>query len=186
MMRVFLVRHARTALNADGRLRGHLDPALDDVGRTEAGELAIVLASLEPVRVVTSPLRRAVDTAQAIATRASAPVVVDERLIDRDYGPWAGEREDAVMAEWGVLDNAPGVERTESVVARARATLDAQTDRGDPVVLVSHDAVNRALLHELDPELGSRDGPSQRTACWNPLLHLDGRWLVDQVDQKVE
>ena len=59
MQRVYLVRHARTALNADGRLRGHLDPPLDDVGRSEARELAVVLASLRPVRVVTSPLRRA-------------------------------------------------------------------------------------------------------------------------------
>lgn len=186
MRRVYLVRHARTALNADGRLRGHLDPPLDDVGRAEAAELAIVLASLYPARVVTSPLRRAVETAQAIVTRASVPMVVDHRLIDRDYGPWAGEREDALVAEWGALDTAPGVERAESLVARARAALDAQIADDEEVVLVSHEAVNRALLRELDPDLGSQDGVSQRTACWNVLLHLDGRWVVDQVDQKAE
>lgn len=186
MQRVYLVRHARTALNADGRLRGHLDPPLDDVGRSEARELAVVLASLHPVRVVTSPLRRAVDTAKAIAGRASVRVVVDERLIDRDYGPWAGQREDAVVAEWGLLDGAPGVERAESVVRRALAALDAQSTDGGPVVMVSHEAVNRALLRSLDPDLGSRGRISQRTACWNVLLRLDERWVVDEVDRKAE
>jgi broad specificity phosphatase PhoE len=183
---VYLVRHARTALNADGRLRGHLDPPLDGVGRREADDLAIVLASLRPVRVVSSPLRRAVETAQAIATRASVPVVIDQRLCDRDYGPWAGESEDAVVLEWGALDMAPGVERAESVLARARAALDAQLGAGGSVVLVSHEAVNRALLRQLDPELGARDGVSQRTACWNLLVHVDGAWDVERVDQKVE
>lgn len=186
MHRVYLVRHARTALNAEGRLRGHLDPPLDDVGGSEARELAIVLASLRPVRVVSSPLRRAVETANAIASEASVPVVVDQRLTDRDYGPWAGQREDAVVAEWGPLDGAPGVERAESVAKRALAALDAQRTDDGPVVMVSHEAVNRALLRTLDPDLGSRDRISQRTACWNVLLRLDERWVVDQVDRKVE
>jgi broad specificity phosphatase PhoE len=184
-MRVYLARHARTALNADGRLRGHLDPPLDDVGRMEAGEMAIVLASLRPARVVTSPLRRAIETAEAIATRASVSVSVDERLIDRDYGSWAGESEDAVVAEWGALDSAPGVERAESVVTRARAALDAQLGGDGSAVLVSHEAVNRALLRDLDPELG-RDAISQRTACWNVLVHIDGAWDVERVDQKFD
>lgn len=46
LARLYLVRHARTPLNADGRLWGNLDPALDDVGRTEAVDLASTLLSL--------------------------------------------------------------------------------------------------------------------------------------------
>ncbi len=186
--RCYLVRHGRTAFNADGRLRGHLDPPLDEVGRAEVRDLAIVLASLRPSRIVTSPLLRAVQTAEIIAAHAGAPVLVDKRLIDRDYGPWAGERQDAVIAEWGSLDAAPGVEPARLVAQRARDVLDAQgaDPATGPVVLVAHDAINRGLLHQLDPQLGPPDRIDQRTACWNVLSGVDGVWTVERVDQKVE
>jgi broad specificity phosphatase PhoE len=185
---VYLVRHARTELNAQGRLRGHLDPPLDEVGRAEAERVAAALSLLRPLRVVTSPLRRALETAEIIARRAGIPLVVDRGLIDRDYGPWAGESEDAVVAEWGSLEQAPGAESAQSVASRARAVLDAQIPdlAAGPVVLVSHDAVNRALLSELNPQLGPQDSIGQRTACWNVLSHVDGTWAVDRVDQKIE
>jgi broad specificity phosphatase PhoE len=151
-----------------------------------------VLATLRPSRVVTSPLRRAVETATAIAERAGVAVVIDPRLIDRDYGPWAGEHEDAVVAEWGSLDQVPGVEPSDDVVARAHQALDAQLDGSrdgsdvDSVVLVSHDAVNRILLGDLEPDLGQRELIAQRTACWNVVIRVDGVWAVERVDQKVE
>ena len=186
--RVYLVRHGRTAFNADGRLRGHLDPPLDEVGRAEAADLAIVLGSLRPSRVVTSPLLRAMQTAEIVAGRTAAPVVVDKRLIDRGYGPWAGEREASVIAEWGSLDAAPGVEPAPSVAQRARDVLDAQVAdlATGPVVLVAHDAINRPLLCQLDPELGPPERIAQRTACWNVLSRVDGVCAVERVDQNVE
>jgi broad specificity phosphatase PhoE len=58
--RIYLCRHARTQLNADGLLRGHLDPHLDSVGRMQADDLGKALASLVPLRVLSSPLRRRV------------------------------------------------------------------------------------------------------------------------------
>jgi broad specificity phosphatase PhoE len=201
-VRVLLARHGRTALNAHGRLRGHLDPPLDEVGLREAEDLAVALAGMRPARVVSSPLRRAVQTAEAIARRAGVAVTVDERLTDRDYGPWAGEPEADVIAEWGGLDAAPGVERAHWVVARARAALDeavsaasvsAGIGDGAPpeprgsgsVVLVAHDAVNRLLLASLDPRLGSADQIEQRTACWNVLHRAGADWRVERVDEKL-
>jgi broad specificity phosphatase PhoE len=182
---LFLVRHARTELNADGRLRGRLDVPLDAVGRAEAEALADALAELRPVRVVTSPLRRAVQTAEAITTRTPAPMIMAPGLADREYGQWTGKNEHAVIAEWGSLDEAPGVEPSDAVLRRALAVLNAQVpylERG-PVVLVSHDAVNRLLLAELNLALAHADRIGQRTACWNVLRHEDGRWVVIRVDQ---
>ena len=79
--RVLLVRHGRTALNAENRLRGRLDPDLDEVGRAEVQAIAAELAAMKPTRVVSSPLRRAVQTAEAIARQAGVRVVVDNGLI---------------------------------------------------------------------------------------------------------
>ena len=184
--RVLLVRHGRTVLNAENRLRGRLDPELDAVGLAEADALAEALAAREPARVVSSPLRRAVQTAEAIARRAGVRVQVDRGLIDRDYGSWAGHTKDELIDRWGTVDAAPGVERPGHVLYRACVVLVQQLDflGPHPVVLVSHDAVNRALLAHLDPTLGPASRIDQRTACWNELVHVMGAWRVELVDQK--
>ncbi len=181
--RVYLVRHGRTVLNADGRLRGLSDPPLDEVGKAEVARLAGVLAAKHPKVIVSSPLRRAVATAEAIARAANISVVVDARLNDRDYGPSTGAVKAEVELQFGSVDAAPGVEPADAVEARASAgfqDLVGQFDSG-PLILVSHDAINRALLGHVDPRLV---GAGQRTACWDQLSLVDGTWRVDLYDQK--
>jgi broad specificity phosphatase PhoE len=182
---VILVRHARTALNADGRLRGRLDPPLDDVGRKEAAALTSAITRLRPARIVSSPLQRATETARAITTALKHHVVIDPRLADRDYGQWAGHREAAVVAQFGSLDRAPNVEPADRVIARAHSVLEEQRDHvvHGSVVLVSHDAVNKLLLAALRPDLRI-DRIPQRTACWNILVPTRAGWDVQAVDQK--
>ncbi|HEX3004839.1 MAG TPA: histidine phosphatase family protein [Angustibacter sp.] len=182
---VVLARHGRTPLNADGRLRGRLDPALDPVGEHEVTALARALYPMHPSQVITSPLRRARQTAAALAQRYLIPITVDDRLTDRDFGPWAGEREDEVIARWGSLDDAPDVEPLPSVVERAMAVLNAvgDADAAGAVVLVSHQAVNCAVLAALQGH-GRPELVSQRTACWNVIEGRSGGWHVTDVDRK--
>ena len=183
--RVYLARHGRTALNAQGRLRGLSDPPLDEVGIAEVSRLAGALAALRPVAVICSPLQRAVATAQAIGEAAGAPVTVDARLTDRDYGPMTGLRREDVERRYGSVDSAPGVESSTALADRARrAFLELVAELGPgPVVMVSHDAFNTALLAQLDPSL---DHIGQRTACWNQLSLVDGIWWVDAYDVVAE
>lgn len=181
--RVYLARHGRTALNADDRLRGLSDPSLDRVGIAEAARLAQALAAKRPTVVISSPLQRAVATARAIADAAGTTLVIDARLNDRDYGTWNGKPRTDVLRRYGSIDAAPGVEPIGAVASRARTALERLVDEYGPrpVVLVSHDAVNRALLEQLDPSL---IGFGQRTACWNQLTRVDGTWRVDGYDLK--
>lgn len=183
---VFLLRHGRTALNAAGALRGHLDPPLDESGLAEAARLADALAASGPARIVTSPLLRARQTAEPLAQRCHLPVDTDPRLIDRDYGTWAGHRPEELTKRFGSVDAAPGVERRTAVLRRAQAVLDEQVEQltAGPVVLVAHDVVNRLLLHHLDPALGAVDAIPQRTGCWNVLTRADETWRVLHVDQR--
>lgn len=182
--RIYLARHGRTAFNAQDRLRGLSDPPLDDVGRAEVARLAAVLAAKAPAAVLSSPLQRAVATAEAIAAAAGVPATIDRRLNDRDYGPMTGRPRAEVIAEYGSVDAAPGVESQAALTDRARTAfyriIIAEKSSG-PLVLVSHDAFNRALLGSLDPALVDI---AQRTACWNQLSLVDGRWHVDAYDQK--
>jgi broad specificity phosphatase PhoE len=183
--RVYLARHGRTALNAEGRLRGLSDPPLDEVGVAEVSRLADALAPRHPLAVVCSPLQRAVATAQAIGAAAGAPVTIDSRLIDRDYGPMTERRRDDVERQYGSVDSAPGVESRAALAVRAqRAFLELVAELGPgPIVLVSHDAFNTTLLAQLNPSL---EGVRQRTACWNQLSLVDGVWRVDAYDLVAE
>jgi broad specificity phosphatase PhoE len=182
---IYLVRHGRTALNAAGVLRGLLDPPLDEVGRQEARRLGATLGDGAVRMVVASPLRRTVETAEAIAAPAGLVVTTDERLIDRDYGPWAGQPKEAVETRWGSLDAAPEVEPSEEVRARAMAALDdlARALGGGTAVVVSHDVPIRLILVGLDPGLGDPDDVPQDTGCYNTLRCEDGRWSVLRINE---
>lgn len=190
-MRVYLARHGRTSLNATGVLRGHLDPSLDDVGRRQAGALADALHATwrRPVQaVVSSPLRRATETAAPIAALARVDIEVDHRLIDRDYGPWAGRTLREIAANGDLLDDAAGVEPASEVLARAMLALDEIAERRDldTTVVVSHDIVLRLLLSTLDPGLGDADSVPQETGCFNVVEHDSSVWWVCSVNNVVE
>ena len=93
-----LVRHGRTAANAARRLQGHLDLPLDDVGEAQVAEVARWVG--QPDRVISSPLLRARQTAEAFGV----PYEVDERWIEMNYGTLDGvpvsEVADDVWARW--------------------------------------------------------------------------------------
>jgi broad specificity phosphatase PhoE len=182
---VYLVRHGQTPLNESGVLRGLLDPSLDGVGLRQARRLGAVLGSRVISAVVASPLRRARETARPVADRAGREVATDRRLIDRDYGQWAGTRRESVVARWGSVDDAPGVEPL--FVVRDRA-VEGMADiagraRGNAVVVVSHDAVNRQVLVAFDADLGDPEELPQENGCFNTLEWRDGRWAVLGVNE---
>jgi broad specificity phosphatase PhoE len=184
--RVYLVRHGQTALNVADELRGRLDPPLDEVGRQQASELGVVVLGHRRIdMIVASPLRRAVETAEALATAAGLPIETDARLIDRDYGPWAGVRRATVEERWGSLDAAPGVEPAEQVRLRAQEALTdiARRAAGGVAVVVSHDAVIRFGLVALVPELGDPSDFPQDTGCVNTLECERRRWRVLSINQ---
>jgi broad specificity phosphatase PhoE len=181
---VFLVRHGRTELNAAGVLHGRLDPGLDDIGITQAAALGALFAGVELRAVVSSPLLRAVQTAQPIAASTGAGLIVDDALADRDYGPWAERDPTEVVARFGSLDAATGVELPDRFTARVAGAFDTIASGGETgaVVVVAHDAVNRAVLATLVPGLGDPDSIGQRTGCWNRLEHDGHAWAAPIVD----
>lgn len=177
---IYLCQHGRTQLNREGRLRGRLDPELDLVGLAEARDLAALLGQLSPTRVISSPLKRAAQTAEAIAEAAEVEVELDDRLVDRSYGEFDGELSIEVAEKYGRPSAAPGVESTAELVARATAVLDgivSDTESG-PVVVVTHDAVIRYVLADLAPGYSPSELVPQRTGAWSLLRWADGAWTL--------
>lgn len=140
-MKLVVVRHGRTEANAEGRLLGHLDVPLDDVGLAQADRLADAVGPID--RVITSPLRRARQTASAIP----APIEVDDRWIELDYGELDGvplaDVPEEQWARWRAdVSVAPAAgESLATLGQRVRSALDdlvAEADRGSTVAIVTH------------------------------------------------
>ena len=89
---LILVRHGRTSANAAGLLQGRVDNELDDVGIQQASQIAAALAlgDHRPDRIVSSPLKRAHQTADATRHLLGIEVTIDERWAELDYGEWDG------------------------------------------------------------------------------------------------
>jgi probable phosphoglycerate mutase len=141
---IAFVRHGQTELNRSGRLQGRLDAALSELGIGQAAALGRGFATEPVVRVYSSPLRRARDTAAAIAREHGLEVDVDERLVELDYGEWDGlALADVAPNDWAAwsADPAfapPGGERLVDVTARVAAFCSSVGGDPGPVVAVSH------------------------------------------------
>jgi broad specificity phosphatase PhoE len=101
MPTVLLVRHGRSTANTAGVLAGRTPGvALDDTGRRQVADLAARLAAVPLAAVVTSPVQRCRETAEALVAlpgprgrfRSRPPVLSDDRLAEVDYGEWSNGR----------------------------------------------------------------------------------------------
>lgn len=163
MTRLIIVRHGQTAWNeGEGeRLRGRADLDLDEAGLRQAAAAATRLTKWGVAAVYSSPLRRAMRTAETLAKPRGLQVQPLEGLIDIDYGRWQGlslreaEADDPELYTlW--LDNPhlvtfPGGEGLEQVRSRATAAVETVVSRHleQTVVLVSHKVVCKVLLCHL-------------------------------------
>jgi broad specificity phosphatase PhoE len=171
---IFLVRHGQTALNAEGRFRGRRDVPLDERGREQAAAAARELDGAGVTAVYASPLRRTVQTAQAVADVCGVPVTMVDDLIDLDHGSWEALTPDEAAArdpeefrrfrEDPRNATAPGGERLADVDVRLLSALRSIAARheGEPVVAVSHEIPIRLVI----AALAGIDGP----AFWDVVV----------------
>lgn len=88
LSRLVLWRHGETDYNATGRMQGHLDAELTPTGWNQARFAVPALVRFDPEIVVTSDLRRAMDTATVFTDASGVPLRVDKRLRETNLGKW--------------------------------------------------------------------------------------------------
>lgn len=157
---LLLLRHGQTELSVGRRYSGHGDPELTPLGHAQAAGAAVRLAQNADIAVViSSPLRRARQTAAAVSEATNAPLEVREGLIETDFGAWEGltfgeakQRDPELHALWlGSQDvSPPGGESFATVSQRLAAERDAilAAYPGQTVVVVSHVTPIKMILRD--------------------------------------
>lgn len=164
MRPLLLARHGQTAWNALGRLQGHTDIPLDDVGRGQAHTLAGAIADAGVTAIWTSDLARAQQTGEIVAAALGVPApTLDPDLRERRYGVFEGLTDDECAARhpeaWQAYlarrEVPAGGESRADALARICRAVDriAATD-GGPALIVTHGGVMRLWLIEcLGPDV---------------------------------
>jgi probable phosphoglycerate mutase len=144
-----LLRHGQTPMSVEKRYAGRSDAPLTDVGVAQAAAAAKRLATAGLDAIVSSPLQRAVRTAEEVAAVTGLPVVTDDGFRETDFGGWEGltfadvrERWPSEMTAW-LADPAvapPGGESFAEVSERVTAALHRvlAARPGQRILVVSH------------------------------------------------
>lgn len=156
--RLMLLRHGQTELSVDRRYSGRGNPALTELGRSQAEAAARYFGEQGGIdAIVCSPLGRAQETARAAARELGLDVAIDDGLIETDFGAWEGltfseaaQRDPDVHGRW-LRDTSvapPGGESFDAVadrVSRARNRI-VENHAGSTVLVVSHVTPIKTML----------------------------------------
>lgn len=150
----YFLRHGQSEANAGGYPAGKLDSPLTAQGRAEAEAVRTKIEALAPapLRIVTSGLVRARDTAAIVNRQLQLPIAHDPRLNEQDYGDFQGQDKDPLIAQHGAhwFANPPNGESFTDFRARIRAAVHVIVDADERPLLVGHGGMVVAL--------GIRDG----------------------------
>ncbi|MDH4269900.1 MAG: histidine phosphatase family protein [Dehalococcoidia bacterium] len=190
MTELILARHGETVWNVEKVFRGRADVNLDEVGIEQAELLGKYLGNWKLEAIYSSPIERALDTANIIARYQKVAVRIAESLTDFDYGEWQSLPEQEVKRLYPALLNEwhnnphkvrmPGGESLEDVRKRAVEVVNGVLSRHQGnVLLVSHRVVIKVLICYL---LGLDNSHfwniSQDVAGITIFNYVDGRFVL--------
>ncbi len=181
MCTIALVRHGETDWNIQRRLQGREDTDLNLRGREQARMTGLHLRNERWDAVLASPLRRAKETAEIIASKLGLNQLhVVEQFVERDFGLASGltvEQKNERFPD-GVV---PGMEEREALYERISDGLRSVRQRfpGSRVVVVSHGGViNAALAMFTNGEIGSGK-TLLGNACISLIHYVEDTWQIE-------
>ena len=195
-MRLILARHGETSWNREGRSQGQIPTELNDKGIRQARNSAQALR-LFPVRALySSPLRRAMQTAETIGQALSLPVIPLEGLKEMDLGRLNGLTDDDMRQNFPEIINRwredpsavqmPGGESLLVVQERAWNTLESirRGDDDNPAVAVSHNfVIGVIVLRVLGLPLSNFQRIRVELGSLTTLEHTRNRWRLVSLNE---
>ncbi|MCK5833925.1 histidine phosphatase family protein [bacterium] len=158
---VYLVRHGETVSNVEGRFRGRVEIPLNSDGIHQAHELADSLCNIPFSAIYSSPLPRAMQTAEPIALSRCTDIIPHPKFNNIDLGDWTNRLKSDIMAEYSELWETwittpehmqiPNAETIEQVRMRSFDAIKrlVDTHSGERFAVVTHRAVLKPLIAAL-------------------------------------
>jgi broad specificity phosphatase PhoE len=175
------LRHGQTDWNIDFRLQGVADIPLNETGIAQAETAGKLIDGNDWDVLLSSPLSRAMATAEIVAKLAGFDLIhAEPLLLERSFG----EAEGLLYEEWKTkyedTNQVPGAETLEALEARALLLLDklAFEFAGQRVLTVSHGALIRKLIRIVSNKTLPREGERLGNASLSVLVHADGVWSI--------
>jgi broad specificity phosphatase PhoE len=190
MAKLILARHGETVWNVEKIYRGRTDVSLDEVGIEQAELLGKYLSNWQLEAIYSSPLKRALDTANIIARYQKVGVYIAEGLIDFDYGEWQSLSEQEAKRLYPTLHNEwhnnphkvkmPGGECLEDIRRRSiNVVNDVISKYQGSILLVSHRVVNKVVICSLLGLDNSHFWNIKQDVCGITIFnYVDGRFVL--------
>lgn len=196
MTSIYLVRHGQTAWNREEVFRGRTDIPLDETGQRQAELVGQYFKEMEIDAVYSSPLARALETAEAIARVRHSIVKPLEAITDMSFGSWEGHPHQEIRnidpetyrqwVESPHLVRLPGGENLDEVRDRSMTALE-ELVRNHPkktIVLVSHRVICKVLICSV---LGLDNSHfwqiSQDTTAINLIQYRNGKYILSLLNE---
>ena len=158
---LYIIRHGRTDWNDQRKLQGKTDVPLNDTGRRMAKEAAIRYADVHFDICFTSPLQRAVETAEILLAGRNVPIIKDDRLIEMSFGIYEGMEngfDDAslpvheLFTDPGYDKRAEGGESFGELFRRTGEFLKEIQNLNGNILVSTHAIAMKGLLENLTPD----------------------------------
>ena len=176
-----LLRHGQTDWNINFLLQGVTDIPMNQTGIEQVKLAAQAIKAEDWDVILTSPLSRARQTAEIIASQHGYTEIIEqELLIERSFGEAEGLSHEQWRAKYSNLDVIPGGESRTQLAERSRLLLEtiSQELAGKRVLAISHGALIRALIAIASNNELPRDGERLGNASLNVVKHIDNSWQV--------
>jgi len=178
---IYLIRHGETDWNVLGKLQGQEDVELNISGRKQASELARYFETEILDVIVSSPLKRAYETARIITDKKSVSAIqVVDQLVERSYGDAEGllPEERLIQFPNGIV---PGQEDFELLRIRAMNALEkiATDFHGKKILVVSHGGIIYTILYSLLGTEFKNTKTLLKNGSINKLILEDNLWSVE-------
>ncbi|RIE06388.1 histidine phosphatase family protein [Candidatus Cryosericum terrychapinii] len=194
MKTIYLVRHAETSWNLEGKVQGSRDTQLSIDGLAQTAKTVAFLSALRFDTIFTSPLARARAIAEPVGVNLGiSPIVVPE-LREIDFGGWEGHTWNEIgamyptaLAAWELKSpeaRPDGGESLADVRRRAEKVRSMlESNFGDLVLVVAHGGLNRVLMSVLlDLPVSSYSSFTQPNACISVFEAETNKWQARVID----
>ncbi len=183
-MKIWITRHGQTKYNKDELMQGLTDEPLNDTGISQAMEVRDKLSGVKFDAVYASPLCRARKTAEIISGFGESDIIVDDRIIEVDFGKYELKPFDGLgpwmTLYWLLPEIIPApktVEPVKSMVARSKSFLSELEQKDyENVLVVCHGGIIRALRgYMLDKPNGIKWRPRPLNCEVSVFEYKDGK-----------